>query len=397
MPDASDIRRYARPAAGTLSCLLRGEGCDWPFPDGREDVEALLFIARAHGVTPLLDDRFSQGVEAVGCPACFLTACHEDAVGGAMLELATLAEIPRVLAALSEAGIAALVLKGSALAYTHYPRSALRPRGDTDLLVPAEAVAQAAGVFATLGYVREPDAHGEAVSGQATWSRTDRAAVRHCVDLHWRASNRRSLARAFDYRELRAGAKGIPALGPDALGLRPAEALLFACAHRAAHVNTPTYLDDDAMTGGDRLIWLYDIHLLVSRMSPAELGELVELAGARKLKSITLDALRRTTACLATPVPADVLEELARPGPMEPSARYLTGRRARQLFGDFLELEDWPTRLRWLREMSFPDAAYLRRQYPSREDSWLPLLYLRRLVDGAGRVTRRRGAGPPRF
>ncbi len=46
-------------------------------------------------------------------------------------------ELVAVLAALAEAGVETLLLKGTPLAYTHYPEPALRTRCDTDVLIAA--------------------------------------------------------------------------------------------------------------------------------------------------------------------------------------------------------------------------------------------------------------------
>ena len=54
----------------------------------------------------------------------------------AAVELLRKRELLEVLRALDDAGVAPLLLKGAALAYSIYPSPVLRPRADTDLLIP---------------------------------------------------------------------------------------------------------------------------------------------------------------------------------------------------------------------------------------------------------------------
>ena len=62
------------------------------------------------------------------------------------------AVLGEMLAALHEAGIEMLVLKGAALAYTVYPEPGLRPMRDLDILVPAVQVEAAQAVLLEIGF-----------------------------------------------------------------------------------------------------------------------------------------------------------------------------------------------------------------------------------------------------
>jgi hypothetical protein len=136
----------------------------------------------------------------------------------------------------------------------------------------------------------------------------------------------------------------------------------------------------------DRLIWLYDLHLLVGAMANAELAQFVALAEARRLRGVCLDALQRARDCFGTVLPEEVVDRLSRPGAPEPAARYFSGGRLRQMAGDFLSLEGWSARAHWLRELAFPPAAYMRWKYPDRRQAWLPWLYARRGTRGLARL-----------
>src|SRR5208282_5106828 len=125
----------AAPPMGLICALLRGEAPAWPTGGEEGSAEIFLGVARRNGVTPLLDSKFTDGRLKEAWPQAIWQACRADARSEAMHELAQRAELGRVLAALAEADVAPLILKGAGLAYTHYPRPGLRPRSDTDLLI----------------------------------------------------------------------------------------------------------------------------------------------------------------------------------------------------------------------------------------------------------------------
>ena len=94
----------------------------------------------------------------------------------------------------------------------------------------------------------------------------------HALDVHWRLNNAALLSERFTFAELAAAAVPIPALGPHAQGLGSVHALLLACMHRVAHLPEGN---------ADRLIWLYDIHLLAQHLIDQQWQEIVILTEER--------------------------------------------------------------------------------------------------------------------
>jgi hypothetical protein len=372
--------------------LLCRSPVQWRGGDDADAIAAFLAAGRRHGVLPLLDAEFRRRSDIETWPQEILDACRVAALSGAMLELARRAENRKVIDALVAAEAAPLLLKGAALAYTHYPNPALRPRCDTDLLILPHRRAAAAAALAALGYAREAGVEGEFVSYQATWSREAGNGIEHSLDVHWRINNSQMLARVLTYAELAARALALPPLGPNARALADVDALLLACLHRAGHANAPYYAGDVAHSG-DRAIWLYDIHLLFARMSGEEQDDFAARAVAKRIRTICADALRCSAEWFGTPIPRRVADVLHAPGPAEPSARYLSGGRARQMIGDFLALDRWGDRAGWVRELAFPSADYMRTKYPDAAGTWLPILYARRGLASVSRVVFPRGAG----
>ncbi len=211
-------------------------------------------------------------------------------------------------------------------------------------------------------------------------------------------NNSEVLARLFSHAELRARAVPVPAVGGDlgAVATCRVDALLIACMHREVHRRSPYWVDGVAHFSADRLIWLYDLHLLASALSLAERDELARLARRKGLAAICHDGLARATEVVgAGPDPgavAELLQALELGGRGETPYTYLRARDLRQQYMNFRALAGFGPKLRFLRELALPPAAYMRARYGDVRPTWLPWLYLRRVLKGsANRLAGRPG------
>jgi hypothetical protein len=276
-----------------------------------------------------------------------------------------------------------LILKGTALAYSIYPAPVLRPRADTDLLIRDGDREDLERTFLALGYGKPGTISGELVRYQCGYVREDRFGVEHVFDVHWRISNTQLFARALDYEELAARASAIPGLGARARGLSLPDALLLACMHRAHHIHAPYYADGISYRDEDRLIWVYDIHLLVEAMSPSMLRNFAELAENRGMRTICRDGLMRAQACFGTRIPGELRPVLAGRGATEASAAHLRRGGARHFLTELRSLPGWRARATLVGEHLFPPATYMLDKYRVTGRAWLPMLYLHRGIHGA--------------
>ncbi len=80
-------------------------------------------------------------------------------------------------------------------------------------------------------------------------------------------------------------------------------ALLLACMHRGTHRHNPYYVSGEPHTGGDRLIWLYDLHLLAESFGEHDWQSFIARADAKGLRGICADGLATAHQCFATNVP----------------------------------------------------------------------------------------------
>ena len=363
--------------------LLCGLSSAWPFSSAAELQSQFLQYTNRHGVQPLLYAQLRPSAAWASWPSDLRQTLSDEAASQLVVDMIQGQETVKVLEALSQSGVRPLLMKGVALAHTHYRSPHLRPRGDADMLIRRADRETACGVLTELGYQRLNTTRGELVSYQSNWNKLDRHGVTHAIDLHWRVNNCQIFAEAVSYDELLSGSVAIQVMGARALG--PVHALLLACMHRVTHV-TASWWVNDRRHYGDRLIWLYDIHLLASRMSSQELTEFVRLAVERRLKTICIDGLSHSQRCFATLLPDEVLGALSAAGPPEPSARYLDPGRLRFMVRDIRSLSNVCDRLRLASEHLFPPAGYMLKKYAVSQRAWLPILYLRRAVQGISRL-----------
>ena len=289
--------------------------------------------------------------------------------------------LARTLASLHLIGIQPVLIKGTALAYSLYGDPAWRVRGDTDLIIPAADRAAAHDALIALGYVRSVGVSGELVSYQASYTAHEADGSQHTLDLHWKINNSELLARLFTYEELRRDATPLAGLSAHALGPSHVQSLLLACMHRSTHKQNPYYIGGTLHHEADRLIWLYDIHLLAQRFTHDDWNDLASLATQKGLRAVCLEGMSHARACFHTQYPQFVLDALARPGAIELPDRYLGGGRWRQQWMDLLAVEGLPNRGRLLRELAFPPADYMRARFGAASGP-LAWLYLRRAVNG---------------
>jgi hypothetical protein len=360
-----------------ICATLRGDYPAWPMALGNTFGNLLIRRAEYHGVTALLNERFPH---LSTCPNAVRDAAHRRAVAQALWEMQHKHVLSEVVDALWKKGIEPLLFKGTSLAYGLYENPFWRARGDSDIIVPADAAGHAGEVLRSLGFQQEQAVTGELVTYQESYTFTGQQGGSHTIDLHRRINNSEFLSRLFSYGELRAEAISLPQLCSRALAVEPKHALILACLHRSTHIHNPYWVEGEAYYGGNRLIWLYDIHLLGRSFISSQWQDFVASATDKGLCATSLAGLESAAACFFTPYPDEVRRALSKTG--EPVAAYLHATRLRQSWIDLVALNGATERLRFLRELVFPSASYMHSKYSHLDWKWLPLLYMRRATGG---------------
>jgi hypothetical protein len=357
-------------------------GADVPYPGDAfpEFADRLLDLSALHGVEALLDASLPQDAVLASWPRALRDRLRKFTHSRAALELLLEREVRAILSRLADAQVDALLIKGTPLAYDLYPQPYLRTRGDTDLLVRESQRPQADQVLRDAGYRAGPAVGGDLASCERSYTKTDSLGAGHEVDLHWRLSNLQIYARSLTFDELRAVAVPVRGLGPAALSPCAVHALLIACMHRTSHLHAHYFVDGVPHLEANRLIWLYDIHLLARRLSSEEWAEFVDLATVKGLRAVCLDGLRATRHQLGTILPEDILARLDATGQPERSAGYLVTGRWRRWWVELGAVAGWRQRARLISQWLFPPADHMLQRYEARSRCLLPWLYLRRAV-----------------
>jgi hypothetical protein len=364
-----------------MDALLRGEDLPWSAvgadPDefvetcAREDVSALVYQRLAG--SRYVDD----------WPEPVRRELARTAHACAAAELVRRQAIVAALDALAAADVQPILFKGAPLAYTVYGNPSLRPRRDTDLLVPRDQAETVRRVMREIGYREALASQGDLVLCQFEMAKRDRLGLDHAFDFHWKVSMQTAFADVLTYEEMETDARPVPALGPHARAAAALHALLIACVHPVMHHRNV-----------ERTIWVYDIHLLASSLPPPELDRFVELATEKGVAVVCARQLDLARRRLGTNVPEEVIARLARTPRTERSAVYLEpGRRwHHELASNLRHLPRWRDRLRLLQEVLLPEPAYMMRAYHLSRSRFftLPALYVHRGLSGSWKILRGR-------
>jgi hypothetical protein len=377
-----------RPDTSQADLQLAAILCGDTVAIGPADEPPLFDAASRHDIVPLLSHVACGGsVSAGGVPPtqfsrAFVARLRAIAQQTAAADLAAEAELRRVLAAFDRSGIPALIIKGSHLAYTHYPRPDLRARTDTDLLIRRDQRERADRVLRkVLGYTAQAKLSGDLTATQALYTRTTAEGLALMVDLHWRLASPQVFAHVLSFHELDTGSRTVPALSPAARAPGSVHALVIACMHQVAHHR------DEA----EQFKWLYDIHLLASRFTPADWDAFASVIAERQVTTVCLHGLERSQFWFRTFLPPRHYEawRTSVRTKREQTASYLDApSQAAAVLDDLRALPAWSDRLRLMREHLFPSADYMRRVYAPASAFPLPVLYAVRAVRGARRWLR---------
>ena len=317
-------------------------------------------------------------------PAAVLDALRQQAMAWAIWEQRHRQILEEALEALEACNVHPLVFKGSALAYSVYPEPYLRPRADTDLLIAADDRHHAALALESLGFARSGTVDCEYISYESGFTRRE-VGLTQMIDLHWRIHYSQLQAHRFPYETLRNQARPLPRLSRHAMGASPVHAVLLNCVHRSNDMRLPQWSEGHALFGTDRLIWIYDIHLLLEQMTPGELEDLARAALATGVRILVREPIRLAVHHFGTRIPESLEMALDAPGESDAVTRYQGQSAFRQRWADFSAVKGAGAKADFLLEHLTPPPAYMRDRYPGSEKTPVMLLRARRLLEGLRR------------
>lgn len=362
------------PLLRTLCALMTGRDAAAPAFHQRR---ALLDLARVHRVERLVARSIHMRGDDL---AVWFGDCDEELETEraerefAVVDAIRTQELRRVIDGLVRVnGTLSIVFKGAALAHSHYPAPWLRPRLDSDILIPSAHVTSALATLQDIGYEHAVNISGSLVSSQTSLSRVDEFGIDHALDVHWKIANRHVVASVLPYDDIAGRAVPLPAMGPAARAPADVDALLIACVHRAAHHRD-----------SEELLWLFDIHLIAERLSPADWQVFVANARGGRVTAICARGLGLAVDWFGTAVPDDLLHAFdIRHMVPEPSAVFLS-KDTRLVDNLKSDLGSLPLRgkVRLVFEHLFPPVAYISERYRVTGPIPIAFAYLRRIVLG---------------
>ena len=310
----------------------------------------------------------------------YLLQSLSEAPGGSNLLIYR--ALGRILSALQGelSQLAVVLLKGVTLANTIYPSIALRPMTHIDMLLRRAHLESAIEVLRSIGYRDVAPEMTPGLSRKTHFQVALKGGPRGYViaELHWslvggegdwRAPNLDWVWAETESWQIQEESRKSGSL-LSALQLRPTAHLLYLAAHLMLQ------------HGGARarLLWEYDIHLLVTqcerRLDWEELRRRArELRWAPALRA----ALARLHENFRTPLPDGFLQALEADGDrrsqrLVESKEHPVQTRATATW-NYLRSLDWHTRLQRVRSSLWPTPAYLRWRYRPRPKWLWPLCY----------------------
>ncbi len=304
-------------------------------------------------------------------------------------------ELSRLLERSSESGLAPpVVLKGGALASSLYDEIGHRPMGDIDVLIPREELEGWLDLARKASFRRLAPEMGpgldRAIHYHIALSREEEGAA--TIELHYGLIAGQSDWRAPDpawFLERTEEWHPPSAATCAARQLDPTAHLLYLSAH--------AMLQHGGASA--RMIWLYDLHLLISRRD-IRWAELLERAKSLQWESALGAALARSRALFETELP-DGLEEALEVHPGERRALEVRRRadpdRSRaEIVWSELRSVGVARGLLWALGILFPRPEYMKWRYPEAGRLWAagyPVRWARALWEGGRALLRKRPVG----
>ncbi len=336
------------------------------------DWQQVLGAATAQGMAPLVFLHAARVGLLAGLPPAVAGGLGDSYRQTLVTNRGLQREQEAVLSALAARGVAAIPVKGIALAARYYGDLALRPIHDIDLLVRRGQVRQAGRIFEDLGYLplRGRSRLGNFVAQvEADLSfAKDGAAM---IELHWELTHRPAYRGGLSASDAWRRSQMTELHGRTIRQLSTGDELRFLCVHCT--------VDHPVARSGIRLIWLVDIAELV-RALPNDWGwpGFIQETIALGLATPVAVALAHCQALLDPGLPPEALEALraAAATPAE-RTRWRTAQTdifsADGLRAHLVALQGAGELATFVRGILLPSPAWIRKHYGRRDEKVIPL------------------------
>jgi len=387
MVDAASIDGFLKNA---LRACRSGDDLPWPneWPTEFQSETALTMIWSRidyHGICVLLHAANAQFHD---WPKELKSRIAEEARLAGLWEFTHGAALANLLEALDQAGIEAVLMKGTALAYSVYHEPSARRRGDSDLLIQPSKLEQARNIFSQCNWHRDAQIHG--VNHQECWLHKSAAHFEHSVDLHWEPSDRAVLQSVLKPDDFFEHKRPLLRLCSNAWRADPALTIIHEVINQKWHEAHGYWTEHGHIRGARRLIWSLDFGLLTDELDQQDWERLKNLCNDRGIGPLVAEALRGAASDLGTQMPESHIVELES---MELRAEiatfFATSDSLTEFWLNLRSASSWKERARMIRKRGLPPREYLLTKYPAQAGWPTLLLQGRLLLETAGRVLRK--------
>jgi glycosyltransferase involved in cell wall biosynthesis len=281
------------------------EGPDPGLFDAPIDWNALVPVAFAHGMTPLLAEA-SRRFAGAGVPWEIREALALHLGDNRERTDELIAELFRLIDELGRQHVEVIPFKGAVLAELAYGDAALRRAGDIDFFVHREHLDAVCALLRASGYrewVERSTGRPLSAAEEAAYRRLQceyafaRPHDQLVVEPHW-AIVPHTLAVPIDYAGIWRRARALRFHGREILGLEDEDLLLIVCVHAAKHE-------------WSELRWICDVAALLRRCKELDLPLALERAREQGSERMLLIGLRLAEALLASALPESVARRVA--------------------------------------------------------------------------------------
>jgi len=290
------------PEESFIIDALKRDGRGERLPSNGLDYRKVLDISARHSIKPLLHKK-TQSLSNL--PAEFVKNLADSYNSTLARNMFLWSRLTSILEAFESAGVPVIVLKGIHLSEDYYLDLGLRPMVDIDLLVPKEDSQRAGEILAKLGYSIPPNYDATfALKYRSHIPYVSDHRITHSVEVHWTLTQDIRFNMKLD--DVWASAESYEIDGIPCKVMSHCRLLPYLCVHFTHHLHYPLG------SFRPKLIWLYDIHLLISQ-GRFDWDDIAKTSRADRTGTALYVTLYLTKELLKTNIPDSILDEL-RPG-----------------------------------------------------------------------------------
>ena len=370
------------PVHPFLMAILRGTGIEScaPQPHDGQAWETIVREADQQGLTSILYRWLTESHPSHRPPKAVQEQLKASAVRMSARNLLLAEELASVLQAFARAGLACAPIRGLALAELFYGDITARPTGDIDLLVRKNDLEMVADRLSALGFQEMNHRPGFAQAYSYTLGFLKNRHGWIVAEPHWTIAYP-PFADRVDMDAVWSRCVKRRVLGMESWSLGREDLLLHLSFHYLHH------------GGNAPLLWLYELDRLIRHDHTApDWAHVTRLAAQMEQEMLLAEVLGKLTGIFDTPVPGEVLSQLAtsaaRASNRSPAGAF-SGRLARSLAGMspsaareevalFFALKGIRSKWRYLFALLFPSSEFMRLRYGLSSRSQLGFCYLRR-------------------